>query len=80
MWANSKPKDYNTYRTFIFGISSQPMFPVGVNYEGENDNEPLYFRGESGKLLGLISPPLLNIVDIETCADDFYPFFRRRQR
>lgn len=47
MWTNSKPKDYNTYRTFIFGITNQPMFN-GVIYEGENNNEPLHYRGESG--------------------------------
>jgi indoleamine 2,3-dioxygenase len=36
MWANSRPKDYIQYRTFIFGITNQSMFPHGVVYEGEN--------------------------------------------
>lgn len=58
MWGNSKPKDYNTYRTFIFGITNQSMFPNGVIYEGENDNEPLFFRGESGANDSMI--PLLD--------------------
>lgn len=58
MWNNSKPKDYNTYRTFIFGITNQSMFPNGVIYEGENDNEPLFFRGESGANDSMI--PLLD--------------------
>lgn len=58
MWQNSKPKDYNTYRTFIFGITNQSMFPNGVVYEGENDNEPLFFRGESGANDSII--PLLD--------------------
>lgn len=48
MWAHSKPKDYISYRTFIFGITNQSMFPNGVMYEGVNDNKPMYFRGESG--------------------------------
>jgi indoleamine 2,3-dioxygenase len=26
MWANSKPKDYISYRTFIFGITNQSMY------------------------------------------------------
>lgn len=48
MWKNSKPSDYLSFRVFIFGITSQSMFPNGVVYEGINDNKPLYFRGESG--------------------------------
>lgn len=48
MWANSKPHEYLSFRVFIFGITSQSMFPNGVVYEGVLDNKPLYFRGESG--------------------------------
>ena len=47
MWKKSKPGDYTTFRTFIFGITSQSMFPNGVVYGGVGD-EPLSFRGESG--------------------------------
>ncbi|KAI9167717.1 Indoleamine 2,3-dioxygenase [Paramyrothecium foliicola] len=48
MWNKSKPMEYTSFRTFIFGITSQSMFPNGVVYEGLNDNKPLSFRGESG--------------------------------
>lgn len=48
MWKNSKPSEYLSFRVFIFGITSQSMFPNGVVYEGINDNKPLQFRGESG--------------------------------
>jgi indoleamine 2,3-dioxygenase len=58
MWAHSKPKDYISYRTFIFGITNQSMFPNGVVYEGENDNKPMSFRGESGANDSMI--PLLD--------------------
>ena len=58
MWSNSLPRDYNAYRTFIFGITSQSMFPNGVVYEGHNDNKPLFFRGESGANDSMI--PLLD--------------------
>jgi len=58
MWANSKPKDYLSYRTFIFGITNQSMFPDGVVYEGENDDKPWSFRGESGANDSMI--PLLD--------------------
>ncbi|KAK7519143.1 indoleamine 2,3-dioxygenase gamma type [Phyllosticta citriasiana] len=47
MWKKSKPSGYVTFRTFIFGITSQSMFPNGVIYEGVSD-EPMAFRGESG--------------------------------
>lgn len=47
MWKKSKPNGYTSFRTFIFGITSQSMFPNGVVYEGVSE-EPLSFRGESG--------------------------------
>lgn len=58
MWSHSLPKEYTSYRTFIFGITNQSMFPNGVVYEGENDNKPMYFRGESGANDSII--PLLD--------------------
>jgi len=58
MWANSAPKDYPTYRTFIFGITNQPLFPHGVIYEGCFNNTPQNFRGESGANDSII--PLLD--------------------
>lgn len=48
MWMRSKPTSYTSFRTFIFGITSQSMFPNGVIYEGVNDNKAMSFRGESG--------------------------------
>lgn len=47
MWKKSKPNDYTSFRSFIFGITSQSMFPHGVIYEGVSP-EPMSFRGESG--------------------------------
>ncbi|PTU22166.1 hypothetical protein P175DRAFT_0435283 [Aspergillus ochraceoroseus IBT 24754] len=58
MWANSKPAEYLSFRVFIFGITSQSMFPNGVIYDGVEDNKPLYFRGESGANDSII--PLLD--------------------
>ncbi|OLN85917.1 Indoleamine 2,3-dioxygenase 1 [Colletotrichum chlorophyti] len=48
MWDKSRPQSYTSFRTFIFGITSQSMFPNGVVYDGVNDNKPMSFRGESG--------------------------------
>ncbi|KAK7932362.1 hypothetical protein PG985_003074 [Apiospora marii] len=49
MWDVSKPRSYTSFRTFIFGITSQSMFPHGVVYEGiDDDASPQSFRGESG--------------------------------
>ena len=47
MWSRSKPGSYTSFRTFIFGITSQSMFPNGVVYESISE-VPLSFRGESG--------------------------------
>jgi len=47
MWQRSKPRAYTSFRTFIFGITAQSMFPHGVVYEGVSD-QPQSFRGESG--------------------------------
>lgn len=54
MWKHSKPKDYNNFRTFIFGITKQSMFPNGVVYEGVSE-EPMFFRGESGANDSIVS-------------------------
>ncbi|KAL8418894.1 hypothetical protein RB594_002193 [Gaeumannomyces avenae] len=48
MWQKSKPGSYTSFRTFIFGITSQDMFPDGVVYEGVSNGEAWNFRGESG--------------------------------
>jgi len=47
MWNKSKPSSYTHFRTFIFGITSQAMFPNGVKYSGVSEDY-LSFRGESG--------------------------------
>lgn len=59
MWNRSKPQNYTTFRTFIFGITSQSMFPNGVVYEGVSE-EPLSFRGESGANDSMVIPPPYN--------------------
>ncbi|KAK4104250.1 hypothetical protein N658DRAFT_493754 [Parathielavia hyrcaniae] len=59
MWTRSRPTEYTSFRTFIFGITSQSMFPNGVLYSGvpsttttnnnnNNNNTRVSFRGESG--------------------------------
>ncbi|KAF2453612.1 IDO-domain-containing protein [Lineolata rhizophorae] len=62
MWSKSKPASYTNFRTFIFGITSQSMFPNGVIYEGVSD-EPKSFRGESGANDSMI-PLLDNLLQI----------------
>jgi len=47
MWSRSSSNAYNSFRAYIMGTKSQPMFPNGVIYEGVSD-EPKFFRGESG--------------------------------
>lgn len=66
MWGKSKPGDYTSFRTFIFGITSQSMFPHGVVYEGVSE-EPLSFRGESGANDSMVSSlPTFSLQEIFT--------------
>ena len=51
------PGEYNNFRTFIFGITKQSMFPHGVVYEGVSE-EPFSFRGESGANDSMVSKSL----------------------
>ncbi|KAF2086800.1 IDO-domain-containing protein [Saccharata proteae CBS 121410] len=62
MWTKSKPGNYTSFRTFIFGITKQSMFPNGVIYEGISE-EPMSFRGESGANDSMI-PLCDNLLDI----------------
>ncbi|KAK3945870.1 hypothetical protein QBC46DRAFT_62019 [Diplogelasinospora grovesii] len=62
MWTKSKPNSYTSFRTFIFGITSQSMFPKGVIYEGVEDG-PQEFRGESGANDSMI-PLMDNFLEI----------------
>ncbi|KAK7754751.1 hypothetical protein SLS62_003311 [Diatrype stigma] len=65
MWAKSKPRSYTSFRTFIFGITSQSMFPPeGVVYEGVNDDKPMSFRGESGANDSMV-PLMDNLLQIQ---------------
>ncbi len=64
MWGKSKPRSYTSFRTFIFGITSQSMFPDGVVYEGINDGKPMSFRGESGANDSMI-PLMDNLLQIQ---------------
>ncbi|GAB7359325.1 hypothetical protein MBLNU230_g5976t1 [Neophaeotheca triangularis] len=56
MWAQSKPADYISFRTFIFGLKDDKLFPQGVTYEGQDDKA--FYRGESGANDSII--PLLD--------------------
>ncbi|KAK8044705.1 indoleamine 2-3-dioxygenase family protein [Apiospora rasikravindrae] len=66
MWDVSKPRSYTSFRTFIFGITSQSMFPHGVVYEGITDGDkPQSFRGESGANDSMI-PLMDNFLDFRS--------------
>ncbi|KAF1918431.1 hypothetical protein BDU57DRAFT_556012 [Ampelomyces quisqualis] len=78
MWKRSKPNGYTSFRTFIFGITSQSMFPNGVMYEGVSE-EPLSFRGESGANDSMI-PMCDNLLQVqmpETPLTDILKDFRQ---
>lgn len=62
MWEGSQPKNYIGFRTFILGITKQPMFPNGVVYKGVSE-EPRHYRGESGANDSMI-PTLDNLFEV----------------
>lgn len=70
MWNKSKPREYTGFRTFIFGITGQSMFPNGVVYEGVSE-EPVSFRGESGANDSMVRLPFLQLppIPINTCRN-----------
>ncbi|KAF2650725.1 hypothetical protein K491DRAFT_682772 [Lophiostoma macrostomum CBS 122681] len=78
MWNRSKPNGYTNFRTFIFGITSQSMFPDGVVYEGVSE-EPMSFRGESGANDSMIPlcDNLLQVSMPETPLTDILKDFRQ---
>ncbi|KAK0662746.1 Indoleamine 2 [Lasiodiplodia hormozganensis] len=78
MWTKSKPSGYTSFRTFIFGITSQSMFPNGVIYEGVSD-EPMSFRGESGANDSMVPlcDNLLQIAMPQTPLTDILKDFRQ---
>lgn len=65
MWTRSRPREYTSFRTFIFGITAQSMFPSGVVYEGvgPDPEKPVSFRGESGANDSMI-PLVDNLVGV----------------
>ncbi|RAQ99394.1 gtp-binding protein 1 [Stemphylium lycopersici] len=78
MWNRSKPQGYTNFRTFIFGITSQSMFPNGVIYEGVSE-EPMSFRGESGANDSMV-PMCDNLLQVqmpETPLTDILKDFRQ---
>nr|CDP25072.1 Putative protein of unknown function [Podospora anserina S mat+] len=81
MWQKSKPGSYTSFRTFIFGITSQSMFPHGVLYEGieEYKGERQSFRGESGANDSMIPlmDSLLSIPMPETPLTEILKDFRQ---
>jgi len=80
MWAKSKPAGYTQFRTFIFGITSQSMFPDGVVYQGVGgEGQPKSFRGESGANDSMI-PLMDNLLQVrmpDTPLTDILRDFRQ---
>ncbi|KAK3900974.1 hypothetical protein C8A05DRAFT_45283 [Staphylotrichum tortipilum] len=81
MWTRSAPHQYTSFRTFIFGITSQSMFPNGVVYAGvpQFGEKPVSFRGESGandSIVPLVDN-LLQVAMPETPLTEILKDFRR---
>ena len=60
---------YHRVRPFIFGTKDNPDLPNGLVYEGEFDNKPQFFRGETGAQSSII-PSLDGALQIEHTNDN----------
>lgn len=69
MWTASRYERYNDFRIFIMGIQGNTeIFPNGLIYENCFDNEPQYFRGQTGA-----QDSIIPMIDIFTGIVDYYP-------
>jgi len=60
---------YHRVRPFIFGTKDNPDLPNGLVYEGEFDNRPQFFRGETGAQSSII-PSLDGALQIKHTNDN----------
>jgi len=60
---------YHRVRPFIFGTKDNPDLPNGLIYEGEFNEEPQFFRGETGAQSSII-PSLDGALQIEHTNDN----------
>lgn len=69
MWNASRCKNYIKFRGFLMGIKgNHQMFGEGVVYEGEFDNEPQQYRGQTGA-----QDDIIPMEDIMTGLINYYP-------
>jgi len=69
MWSASKHERYNDFRVFIMGIKgNDKIFPNGLTYENCFNNEPQYYRGQTGA-----QDSIIPMMDIFTGIVDYYP-------
>lgn len=69
MWTASRFERYNDFRIFIMGIQGNTdIFPNGLIYENCFNNEPQYYRGQTGA-----QDSIIPMIDIFTGIVDYYP-------
>jgi indoleamine 2,3-dioxygenase len=69
MWTASRHERYNDFRVFIMGIKgNDKIFPNGLTYENCFNNEPQYYRGQTGA-----QDSIIPMMDIFTGIVDYYP-------
>jgi len=69
MWTASRHERYNDFRVFIMGIKgNDKIFPDGLTYENCFNNEPQYYRGQTGA-----QDSIIPMMDIFTGIVDYYP-------
>lgn len=69
MWTASRFERYNDFRVFIMGIQgNKDIFPNGLIYENCFNNEPQFYRGQTGA-----QDSIIPMIDIFTGIVNYYP-------
>jgi indoleamine 2,3-dioxygenase len=66
---------YNRVRPYIHGWKNHPSYPEGLIYEGEYDNKPQQFRGETGAQSSII-PTMDGFLGITHGQDQLYHYLQ----
>ena len=69
---------YHRLRPFLFGWYNNPQLPQGMIYEGQYDNQPQHFHGQTGAQSSIV-PALDALLGIELSQDSMRAYLEAMQ-
>lgn len=66
---------YTRVRPYLHGSKNNEALPNGIIYEGRYENEPQYFRGESGAQSAIV-PSMVTALDIRHSENEFTAYLK----